>query len=64
MAGLEELSRLSKDERYGLMAVKDLIAVEVNFDDATKIAAMLDRRFNRGHEAVLEDEKVYVRRVR
>lgn len=62
--GLEELSRLSKDERFASMAVGDQIALDADFDEATKIAGMLDRRFARGHEAVTADGKVFVRRRR
>lgn len=62
--GLEELSRLSKDERFATMEAGERIAIEVSFDDATKIAGMLDRRFARHHEAVSEDGRVFVRRRR
>lgn len=64
MRGLEELGRLSKDERFAAMQVGDQIAIEATFDEATKVVGMLDRRFNRGHEAVSADGRVYVRRRR
>lgn len=62
--GLDDLSRLSKDERFASMAVGDQIAIDADFDEATKIAGMLDRRFARGHEAVAVGDKVFVRRRR
>lgn len=64
MRGLEELGRLSKDERFTTMVVGDQIAIEATFEEAGKIAGMLDRRFNRAHEAVNADGRVYVRRRR
>lgn len=64
MRGLEELSRLSKDERFAAMAVRDRIAVDATFDEATKIAGMIGRRMTWNVEAVLADDKVYLRRTR
>jgi len=64
MRGLEELGRLSKDERFAKMAVGDQIAIEADFEEAGRIAGMLGRRFPWGFEAVQSDGRVYVRRRR